>query len=120
MSADPNPRLQRLWSLVRTIPAGHVTSYGALGQLLMPRVSGLLVGKWMALAPEDVPWWRVVGADGSLKTWKRGPEVAEEQIARLQDEGVALQEGRVPASAFLAADLLAEIEAGLNAGDGDP
>ena len=46
----------------------------------------------MARCPQDVPWWRVVHADGSMK----GTAGAEEQRARLAEEGVPLTpDGRV-------------------------
>jgi hypothetical protein len=38
----------------------------------------------MACCPDDVPWWRVVHADGSMK----GTAGADEQRARLAEEGV--------------------------------
>jgi alkylated DNA nucleotide flippase Atl1 len=46
----------------------------------------------MARCPHDVPWWRVVHADGSMK----GTAGADEQRARLAEEGVPLTpDGRV-------------------------
>jgi len=49
-------------------------------------------GQAMARCPDDVPWWRVVQADGAMKTAPGG----DEQRARLRDEGVALTlDGRV-------------------------
>ncbi|MBU2611265.1 MAG: MGMT family protein, partial [Chloroflexi bacterium] len=42
--------------------------------------------------PDDVPWWRVINAQGKISL-KRG---AEEQRARLEAEGVEFDErGRV-------------------------
>ncbi|HEX5880748.1 MAG TPA: MGMT family protein [Actinomycetota bacterium] len=46
----------------------------------------------MARCPGDVPWWRVVHADGRMK----GATGADEQRARLAEEGVPLtRDGRV-------------------------
>jgi hypothetical protein len=46
----------------------------------------------MARCPGDVPWWRVVHADGRMK----GTPGADEQRARLAEEGVTLTgDGRV-------------------------
>jgi methylated-DNA-protein-cysteine methyltransferase related protein len=81
-------RLEELYALVRRIPEGYVVSYGAIGRAMKKPVSGLLVGKWMANCPPDLPWWRVVGADGSIKTWGRGPEVGAEQVQKLREEGI--------------------------------
>lgn len=71
--AHVNSRLEELWAIVSAIPPGQVRGYGEVGRELTHPVSGLLIGRWMAQAPEGVPWWRVVGADGSIKTFKRGP-----------------------------------------------
>ncbi|MFL6192287.1 MAG: MGMT family protein, partial [Actinomycetes bacterium] len=57
-------------------------------QLMLQRVGrgrlrggqgGQGVGQAMACCPDDVPWWRVVHADGSMK----GTPGADEQRARL-------------------------------------
>ncbi len=80
---------------MRSIPSGKVTGYGRVGQMLDRPVSGLLVGRWMASAPEDVPWWRVIGADGTIKTFKRGPEHGLRQRSLLEREGVEFDGDRV-------------------------
>lgn len=88
-----------LWLLVRRIPRGRVAGYGRLGRALPNPVSGLIVGKWMARAPEGVPWWRVVASDGRLPVHKRDPGLAITQAAHLEAEGVAfLEDGRVDMS----------------------
>lgn len=86
--AHVNSRLEELWAIVSAIPPGQVRGYGEVGRELTHPVSGLLIGRWMAQAPEGVPWWRVVGADGSIKTFKRGPEHGIRQRKLLEDEGV--------------------------------
>ncbi|MFQ3587366.1 MAG: MGMT family protein [Fimbriimonadaceae bacterium] len=91
--------IDELWILVRKVPRGRVVGYGTLGRALPNPVSGLIVGKWMARAPEDVPWWRVVAFDGRLPVYKRDPGLAQTQTARLRSEGVAfLDDGRVDMS----------------------
>ena len=62
-------------------------SYGMLGRSITSPVSGLIAGKWMAQCPPDAPWWRVIGADGTIKTFGRGPEIGVEQARFLRDEG---------------------------------
>lgn len=79
---------QELYDLVRTIPPGKCSSYGDLGQALRNPVSGLLVGRWMANCPNDIPWWRVVGADGKLPIWKKDPTLETIQHDRLVEEGI--------------------------------
>ena len=51
---------------VIAIPAGFVASYGDIGKRIGagPRQ----VGRAMSLLDDDVPWWRVVHADGTPAT----------------------------------------------------
>lgn len=88
--------MQELWEVVRRIPPGRVSSYGEVGRALRHPASGYVVGRWMASAPEGVPWWRVAAKDGRLPIQKRSPGMANEQQERLRAEGVAfLPDGRV-------------------------
>lgn len=87
--------LEHLWTLVCAIPKGRVATYGEIGAALPNPASGFFVGKWMAGAPQFVPWWRVVAKDGRLPVDKRNPALAMEQRQRLESEGVIFVEGRV-------------------------
>jgi methylated-DNA-protein-cysteine methyltransferase related protein len=82
------PTIEQLWREVRRIPPGRCTTYGLLGASLDPPASGRQVGRWMANAPADVPWWRVVARTGLLPIGKRGPEWAREQLRLLAAEAV--------------------------------
>src|ERR1700750_2937906 len=64
---------------VRQIPEGFVRSYGDISPGA-PRYGGTVLSQ----TDEDVPWWRVVRADGSLAKGER-------QRALLQDEGLPLR-----------------------------
>lgn len=77
-----------LYDLVRKIPAGRCAGYGALGRFLTNPVSGYVVGRWMASAPEDAPWWRVVAKDGTLVVAKRDPALGIRQRRLLEAESV--------------------------------
>lgn len=77
-----------LYDLVRRIPHGRCAGYGELGRALTNPVSGYVVGRWMAAAPEDVPWWRVVAKDGTLVVTRRDPDLGLRQRRLLQEEGV--------------------------------
>lgn len=68
---------------VRRIPEGFVATYGDLSPGA-PRHAGRVLSE----IGSDVPWWRVVRADG---TWPKGSE----QRARLLAEGVPIRRGRV-------------------------
>lgn len=76
-------RAARILAGVRAIPEGHVRTYGDLDPAA-PR----LVGRVLATTDEDVPWQRVVRADGSVPKGER-------QLARLRAEGVLLRGDRV-------------------------
>ena len=77
---------QSVHRIVRAIPAGRVMSYGQVGELAgcNPRT----VGWAMATAPENTPWHRVVGVNGTLPVGKRSPLAESEQRERLIEEGV--------------------------------
>lgn len=92
---------RRLADILHSIPRGRCASYGMVGQAMNPPLSGLFVGRMLASAHPEAPWWRVVGHDGSIKTGKRDPELAAEQVRRLESEGIRLDGDRVPISALL-------------------
>ncbi len=105
--ASPPDRLDfdvRVWEVVRRVPPGRVTTYGAVAAAVPPP-DGVLettyaafgarwVGSAMARAPGDVPWHRVVNARGEVSL--REGDGREEQWARLRSEGVVPGEsGRI-------------------------
>jgi methylated-DNA-protein-cysteine methyltransferase-like protein len=79
-------RTARILERVRAIPKGFVRTYGDID----PR-SPRLVGHVLATIHEDIPWHRVVRADGSLPMGKS-------QLKRLRDDGVPLRGNRVDLS----------------------
>jgi methylated-DNA-protein-cysteine methyltransferase-like protein len=88
--------MQEVYDLVRRIPAGRVMSYGQVGDWMAPPLSGRIVGRVMYCAPDNVPWWRVVGKEGGLLIARRDPHLAALQRHLLQQEGVCFREdGRV-------------------------
>jgi methylated-DNA-protein-cysteine methyltransferase related protein len=84
---------ETVWALVRTVPPGRVTTYGEVAEAVFGvRKGAQSVGRAMAGCPTDVPWWRVVLADGSTAPG----EFAAEQRARLAEEGIAFgADGRI-------------------------
>ena len=97
MPAPPERRASAfaaaVWALARQVPPGRATTYGQLAEALYGVARGARgVGRAMGTCPGDVPWWRVVHADGTMK----GTPGAAEQRARLAEEGVPLTaDGRV-------------------------
>ncbi len=74
--------------VLETIEPGSVATYGDVAARLgtSPRQAGREVGR----VPDDVPWWRVVRADGTPGTCRGG------RAARLLTaEGVPMRAGRV-------------------------
>ena len=69
---------------VREIPAGFVRTYGDVSPGA-PRFAGTVL---FEVDEPDLPWWRVVRADGSLATGAR-------QRQRLVAEGVPFRGERV-------------------------
>jgi alkylated DNA nucleotide flippase Atl1 len=76
-------RRSRILDRIRAIPAGTVATYGDI-EPPAPR----LVGQVLASTDADVPWHRVVRADGSLAKGAR-------QRRLLRSEGVPFRGDRV-------------------------
>jgi methylated-DNA-protein-cysteine methyltransferase-like protein len=101
-TSPPNPELfkAQVWDLVRKIPLGKVASYGQVATLLPPpagvdpqdyRAWGARwVGGAMAACPPDVPWQRVVNAQGKISLPPGGGLARQRQL--LEKEGVIFDE----------------------------
>lgn len=79
-----------IFGYVRTVPAGKVTSYGEVGTAV--GVTARTVGWAMTACPQDIPWQRVVGADGYLRIARRSPHLKQLQQQLLESEGVVVSE----------------------------
>ena len=53
---------------VRKIPRGRVVTYGQVARALRLPGGGRTAGRAMAACPPGVPWHRVIGAGGHLRT----------------------------------------------------
>ena len=83
---------QRVYSLVRQIPAGACASYSQLAYLLGAPRAARQVGWAMRCCPDELPWQRVIREDGTIA----GGEYAPLRRAMLEAEGVPFtQDGRV-------------------------
>jgi methylated-DNA-protein-cysteine methyltransferase related protein len=74
---------RRILDAVGAIPEGFVRTYGDVSPGA-PRAAGRALA---GISGDEVPWWRVVRADGSLAA-------GEKQRRRLQEEGVPFRPGR--------------------------
>jgi methylated-DNA-[protein]-cysteine S-methyltransferase len=84
---------QKVYEIVRKIPPGRVTTYRAVARALGTngfRAVGLALSKNPSHL--DTPCHRVVGSDGSLKSWAWG---VDGKIAALAAEGVCVENGKV-------------------------
>lgn len=59
---------ERVYQIVRRIPAAHVMTYGQLAELLGEGYTPRTVGFVMHASPEDVPWHRVINSQGACST----------------------------------------------------
>lgn len=95
-TAPPNQSIYyaQVWDFVRQVPDGKVVTYGQIAQLL-PIPSGVTaqdyqafgprwVGDAMAACPADVPWQRVINAQGKISE-RAG---SERQRRLLEQEGI--------------------------------
>lgn len=82
---------QRVYDVVRLVPAGHVTTYSDVGTILgSPRVARQ-VGFALAGLPDDtdVPWQRVINARGMV-SYRGDLGRASLQEALLKSEGIVV------------------------------
>lgn len=94
-------RAQRIIAAVAAIPHGRVASYGAIAARAGYPGRARLIGRVLGDAPNrlDLPWHRVLRADGHIGIPK-GTRGYREQCRRLKAEGVVVKDGRVPMTAF--------------------
>ena len=59
---------ERVYQIVRRIPAGRVMTYGQIAELLGEGYTPRTVGFVMHASPDDVPWQRVINAQGACST----------------------------------------------------
>jgi len=83
--------VRRVLRIIASIPQGSVLSYGEVADRAGLR-SARIVGRILAETDDDIPWHRVVRADGSPT-----PHLAAKQTALLRAEGVRFRKGRVVA-----------------------
>ena len=78
---------RRVVDVVRSLAPGECASYGEVAEEAGYPGAARGVGGVLREV-EDLPWWRVIRADGSLAKGER-------QAALLRAEGVAVRGGRV-------------------------
>ncbi|PSR53564.1 cysteine methyltransferase [Adhaeribacter arboris] len=87
---------QNVYEVVKLIPAGRVTSYGAIASYLGSKGSARMVG-WALIASHatsNIPAYRVVNRNGLL-TGKQHFESPDAMQASLEQEGIRVKNDRV-------------------------
>jgi DNA-3-methyladenine glycosylase II len=89
--ADADARAERILDQVRVIPKGFVRAYSDVDPSA-PR----LVGRVLATVHDDVPWHRVVRADGSVPMGERQLELLRAERVPMRGARVDLSQARYP------------------------
>jgi methylated-DNA-protein-cysteine methyltransferase-like protein len=102
-TSPPNQQdfYEQVWRLVRQVPRGKVVTYGQIAQMLPPPAEGepetykafgsRWVGSAMAACPDDVPWQRVINAQGKISD--RPGAMRQRQL--LEAEGIVFVKDKV-------------------------
>ena len=85
---------QNVWEVVRQVPFGRVTTYGAIAEYLGSKMSARMVGWALNVCPPDVPAHRVVNRIGLLTGKQHFLEHDSMEIA-LASEGVQVTDNQV-------------------------
>ena len=85
-------KAEEVLSRVREVPEGHVTTYGDLSPGA-PRYAGTVLSE---CHDPDVPWHRIVRADGSLAKGERQRRLLAAEGVPFKGERVDMREAWVP------------------------
>jgi methylated-DNA-protein-cysteine methyltransferase-like protein len=89
----------RVYVIVRRIPPGRVTTYGAIARALGAPRAARTVGWALSACPDDIPWHRVVNAQGKI-SWRPSGGYALQRTL-LRREGVRFNRaGRIDFEQF--------------------
>ena len=86
------PRARRVLERIRAIPPGFVRTYGDLSPGA-PRFAGTVLAH---CDDPDVPWFRVVRADGSLARGRRQRRLLQREGVPFRGDRVDLRVARIP------------------------
>jgi methylated-DNA-protein-cysteine methyltransferase-like protein len=86
------PRARRVLERVRDVPEGFVRTYGDL-EPGAPRFAGTVLA---ACADPDLPWHRIVRADGSLPKGDRQRRLLEAEGVPFRGDRVDMRAVRLP------------------------
>ena len=80
--------------LVRQIPVGRVSTYGAVAKALGNKGYARAVGRYMNKNPDadTMPCFKIVKSDGSLGGFGLG---VQDKIRRLKQDGIEVKNGQI-------------------------
>ncbi len=86
--------IEYTYSLVRQIPPGRVSTYGAVAKALGNRGYARAVGKWMNKNPnaDTMPCFKIVSSNGTLGGFGLG---LSDKIRRLKEDGISVKDGKI-------------------------
>lgn len=86
------PLYERIYAVVRQVPAGKVATYGQIGKII--GCSARMVGYAMAALKHndivDVPWQRVINREGKISIHDPYGKAVQRQI--LEEEGIVFDQ----------------------------
>jgi methylated-DNA-protein-cysteine methyltransferase-like protein len=85
-------RTQRVLARIRDTPEGFVRAYGDVSPGA-PRFAGTVLSRHDG---DDVPWWRIVRADGSLAKGARQRALLEAEDVPFRGDRVDMRIARLP------------------------
>ncbi len=82
------------YHLVKQIPYGRVSTYGAVAKALGNKGYARAVGKYMNKNPDpdSMPCFKIVKSDGSIGGFGRG---IDDKIRRLNEESIDVKNGKI-------------------------
>ena len=97
-----------VWEIVKRIPKGMVCTYGRIANMIPPpnemdpkaykAFGARWVGGAMAQCPNDVPWWRVINAQGKISARPSAPHQRELLLA---EDVVFDEKGKIDLKKYL-------------------
>ncbi|HLA99337.1 MAG TPA: MGMT family protein [Anaerolineales bacterium] len=85
----------QVWEIVRQVPAGRVTTYGQVAGYIPPPTGmsqvdykawgARWVGGAMAACPENVPWHRVINAQGKISLPARSGQERQRELLEAEE-----------------------------------
>jgi len=92
--AKGNARMAQIVARIKRIPKGSVRAYSDIDPEA-PR----LVGRVLATTHQDLPWQRVIRADGSIPKGTRQRELLVREGVPMRGDRVDIKLARLPAAA---------------------